>query len=343
MIEKIRVFGIGSVAAATTLIAGCGIDQGGIEGPGLPPGEAASQTTVVSGPITGFGSVLVNDLTLDTSAAQILIDGQFSTEADLSVGQIIRAVAIEDNGQLLAVTIEHDENLSGPVEIIDAAAGTLTMLGQSVIIDAETQFDTTVSGIVDVQANDSIVVSGLSLPSGELQATFIRRADPNEDIQITASISDLDLGNLTFELGNLTVDYSQAILLQLLTGIPELNLVVEVKGTSLVNGVLAANEVRARVSLPGVLNAAATSLSDFEIPLVSAAAGSSTVNANFVGHITASNLPGSITLVDIEVEIDVGTVIDGGALGDLNVGTRVQIEGNVASFGRIQATRIKVF
>ena len=38
--------------------------------------SAAAQVTVVSGPITGFGSVIVNGLTLDTSRADIRIDGR---------------------------------------------------------------------------------------------------------------------------------------------------------------------------------------------------------------------------------------------------------------------------
>lgn len=332
---------------AALLVAGCGIDQGGVQGPGLPSGgtDAAAATTVVSGPITGFGSVLVNDLTLDASTAQILIDGRFATEADLAIGQVIRAVAVADNGRLRAVSIEHDENLIGPIDAIDsldAAGGTLSVLGQPVIVDADTRFASALTA-TDLQPDDTIVVSGLTLPSGAIQATFIRRAAPAEALQITAAISGVDASNLAFAIGTLTIDYSQALLLELLTGVPELGLVVEVKGTALADGVLRASEVRLRPSLPGLFTAAATSLTSFESPLVGAATQSGALAVNFVGYVTASNLPGSVSLADVDVLIDAATLVDGGTAADLTVGAKVRVEGSVVVAGRVRATRIKVF
>jgi hypothetical protein len=329
-------------ASLAVLLAGCGIDQGGVQGPGFPGGTTAARTLVVSGPITGFGSVLVNDLRLDTSTAQILIDGDFATEADLAIGQVIRAVAIADDRGVRAVSIEHEENIAGPIDRLDAVAGTLTVLGQTVIIDADTRFESSLTGDADLMPSDGVVVSGLTLPSGDLHATFVRRATPGDAFQITASITSVDVPSLTFTVGSLAIDYSQAILLQLLTGVPELGLIVEVKGTTIDNGVLVANEVRVRSSLPGLFTAAATSLTAFEQPLVSASSSSNQVDANFIGYITSQGTGGRISLADIDVLIGDGTTIVGGAVDDLSVGTKVQVEGGVSGVGQIQATRIKV-
>ena len=78
--------GRGAVLLAT-LLAACGIDQGGIERP-----PEAPQLTVISGPITGFGSVHVNGLVLDASTAQIRIDGAPAIEfsvTDTGVGMTV--------------------------------------------------------------------------------------------------------------------------------------------------------------------------------------------------------------------------------------------------------------
>src|SRR5262245_1475448 len=84
-----------SIVAVALVVASCGIDQGGIDSPSVIASQSA-QTVLVSGPIDGFGSVHVNGLELDTSRAQVRIDGRAASEADLRVGQMIRVVARVD-------------------------------------------------------------------------------------------------------------------------------------------------------------------------------------------------------------------------------------------------------
>ena len=78
--------------AIALLVTSCGIDQGGYHPPDVLSSQTA-QTVLVSGPIDAFGSLHVNGLVLDTSRAQVRIDGRVASEADLRVGQMIRAVA----------------------------------------------------------------------------------------------------------------------------------------------------------------------------------------------------------------------------------------------------------
>lgn len=321
------------------VLAACGIDQGGRDAPG---GSLASGTTlVVAGPISGFGSVLVNDLRLDASAAQIRIDGRFATEAELAVGQMIRAIAIEQADGLHAVSIEHRANLIGPIETVDAQVGALTVLGQAVSLDAATALDASITDLASLRAGESIAVSGLTLPSGGLLATHLRRADAAATQLVTAPITALDEASARFEIGALTVDYSQALLLELPEGAPEIGLLVEVTGDA-TTGVLIASEIHARQSLPGFPTPAATSLTAFEQPLVTAALPGSSVAASFVGFVTTSAWPASITLGDIEVSIDKTTLVGGGTGAGLAIGAKVLVEGRIDALGRIAAQRIKL-
>ena len=67
-----------------------------------------------------------------------------------------------------------------------------------------------------------------------------------------------------------------------------------------------------------------------------------TLNANFVGFITAGIAAGTISLGDVSVSIGSSTIIVGGSSADLVAGARVQVEGRIVSSGSIEATRIAI-
>jgi hypothetical protein len=74
------------IAAAACALVACGGEQvAGIQGTGAP---VASGVTSV-GPISGFGSIIQGGVEYQTSGAQIHIDDQPGTEAQLRVGQVI--------------------------------------------------------------------------------------------------------------------------------------------------------------------------------------------------------------------------------------------------------------
>jgi hypothetical protein len=52
-------------------------------------GGAIKGTSVFYGPISGVGGIIVNDLELDTTNAEITIDGDPATPADLVLGMIV--------------------------------------------------------------------------------------------------------------------------------------------------------------------------------------------------------------------------------------------------------------
>ena len=156
------------------VLAGCGIDQGGAPAPTAGAPAASASEMLVIGPITGFGSVIVNGLTLQTGAADILVDGNPVSESVLREGQIIRAVATVTSSSLNAISIEYQENVRGPVATLDAAAGTITVLGQRVQTNAQTVFDIGGgSSLNDLALPARVEVSGFRLPNGSLLATYI--------------------------------------------------------------------------------------------------------------------------------------------------------------------------
>lgn len=331
-----------SVALVTLgALAACGIDQGGTH---VQSQGATNRTIVVSGPITGFGSVHVNGLTLDASAAAIRIDGGPAAEADLREGQVIRAIAEQQAKGLRAIVIEHEENLVGPIEQIDLTNGGLTVLGHVVRIDQATRFDfAQISGPAGLAIGDAVIVSGFALPADEVLATYIAAAAPNQAFQITSSVTAADIPGLTFDLGDLTVDYSQAAILQLANGVPELGAIVEVKGATAAGGILIADEVRALTLLPGLFDAAATSFTATEQSILGPASTNADLAANFIGFVTDTNLPGRISLGNVDVLLDGAVIIVGGTAKDLTAGTRIQVEGDILNLGQIMADRITIF
>lgn len=325
---------------AALLVTSCGIDQGGFDGPNVT-GNQGPETVLVSGPIDAFGSVHVNGLELDTSRAQIRVDGVAASQQDLRLGQMIRAVALVNRNSASAVSIDYEDNVVGPVAAVDAAAGAFTVLGQRVRVTATTRFDGAgLAGVGNLQDGDRVVVSGIAAPNSIL-ATYVGRAAIAEPLEVTTAITTVGPPALTFELGALKVDYSRAALVELPGGRPAVNVVVEVTGSALDNGVLVAERVRALPLLPGAFTAGATTFTSTEVPAAASAASPQPTAARFVGVIAARNLS-TLAFGDLQVRFTVATIVDGGSVNDLVAGARVMVEGRILALGRVEATRIEI-
>ncbi len=325
---------------ALSVLGGCGIDSGGAQAPA--PAASSSRSLLVVGPITGFGSVHVNGLTLQTAETEILVDGNSVSESTLREGQIIRAVAAVTSSSIDAVSIEYQVNVRGPVEVLDTAAGTLTVLGQQVHTNAETVLDfADGSSLNNLALPARVEVSGFRLPSGVLRATYLGIAAPTAPLTVTTAISSVDAIALTFELGGLTVDYSQVLVLDVPTGIPDVGLVVVVEGTDRgAGGELIVTRIRSLDAAPGAIVASDTAAPSFAAV---GAAESIDLRANILSVITASDLSSRITIGDVTVLIDALTRVNNGIVDDLAPGRLVQVEGEIVSVGVIQADVIELF
>jgi len=328
-------------AVAMLAMAGCGIDQGGNSNP--PPAGAGASTLLVSGPIEGFGSVIVNGRTIDSASASTLVDGNPGIDADLREGQMVRVIAEVDGNSVSALFIEFQRNVSAAIEAVDVPANTLTILGTTIRTNASTRFDIPgVTRLADLQVDDLVLISGIPAGTGEILATYIGASDAVEPIEITARITATDEPALTFSLGALTVDYSQALLLELPLGVPQVGQIAQVKGSTLSNGVLTADQVRALPRLPGAFSSAATQFSTGELAAVGPGPASAPLSVSFVGFVTSDNLPAAVAVDDVAVELDAATVVVGGAQTDLLAGRRIRVDGQLLGVGAVQATRITI-
>lgn len=208
--------------AITACSGGSGNSLAGIEGTGFAQGT-----------ITGFGSIFVNGIEFSTAGASISIDGRNATESELRVGQVVSiAGRINDDGRTgTATTVVADDQLEGPVQSIDTAAGTFVAMGRTVHVDGGTSFDSGLTGLVDLHVGDVVEVSGFLDAANEIRATRIERKAPGGEFEITGTITSVDTANKIFNIGDLAVDYSGAMLNDLPGGTPAVSQLVEVKGS----------------------------------------------------------------------------------------------------------------
>lgn len=197
----------------TIVASGCdvsGNNVAGIDGSGSPVASNVS-----TGTIDGFGSIIVNGVRYDTRFAEITVSGDVSSESDLSVGAYVTVLGEvnQDDVSGSAAQVIFQPNVVGLVSGIDLTQDTLIVLGQTVRVNSETSFDPAISGngLSGLNVNDRVRVSGPVNAANEIIATRIDLA-ANAELEILGQTASLDRTAMTFNLGNVVIDYSQAIL-----------------------------------------------------------------------------------------------------------------------------------
>ena len=110
----------------------CGGGGGGGGNAGIDNSRAPA-IAVVSGPINGFGSVIVNGVHYNTDHAEFWVRG-VRAEADLNVGSYIHleGTTSADGKEGVAKLIYFQPNVIGAVSSVDLLAETFVVLGQTV-------------------------------------------------------------------------------------------------------------------------------------------------------------------------------------------------------------------
>jgi hypothetical protein len=191
------------------LVAGCGGD-GGVDSGGT--GGAA----FASGPITGFGSVIVAGVHFDASNAAIQdSDGNARVASDLALGMSVEvrggAIAPDANGNdaSTASSILVTSAVLGPVEATDLAGRTLTVLGQTVDVTDGTVFEPAlVGGQSALAVGDVIEVYGAFVAAtGRVVATRVERRPTATHYAVKGAIAGLDTVARTFAIGATRISY----------------------------------------------------------------------------------------------------------------------------------------
>lgn len=223
-----------SVLAATALLTGLGACGGGGDDSHdnvIPPPPPA--TGVVSaGVITGFGSVYLNGVRYDMSAAQVSVNGEAAVEADLKVGQYVQLRGHANGTTHYADVIRYHNVLEGPVTAVDLNSSSFQALGQTVKVTSQTSLgDEIVPASIEGLAVDDVVeVSGLVSSTGVIEATRVDIKPDSGPFDVTGYVSNLLTATKRFNINALVVDYSTANMADFATGEPAAGNLVLVKG-----------------------------------------------------------------------------------------------------------------
>jgi hypothetical protein len=213
------------------------ISCGGSGGDTLAGGGIGGTGNISSGPITAFGSIVVNGTEFDSSNAVIIVDGEEIGIGDeiaqdnLDVGKVVTVYGTGSEDNAVAYWVTYNDNVAGPVEsitVINATRKDIVVLGQTVILNAVTKFKGT--AFDDIVVDDVVKVSGLFDDTGAIWATFLEKTD-DVVFEVTGFVQNLDTNLETFDINDLTVNYSFADTSGLPGGVPANGLFVEVEGT----------------------------------------------------------------------------------------------------------------
>ncbi len=314
---SVRIRGFASWLLAGLLAAGCGggVDSGGT---GVQP------TSFASGPITGFGSVIVNAVHYDDSSATVRDgNGVLRSRNDLRLGMTIdvRGSAIGTDGSgnpaSKANSIVFSSEIVGPVAASDLAARTLTVLGQGVDIAASTVFGESLAGGQAALVVGTVVeiYARLDVASGRYTATRVEAKPAGTPFSLRGVVSGLDTVARAFSFGSARISYA---------------------GVAAVPATLADGRfIRAAIApAPGAGGVwTATALSDGAPPI------ENHDEAKLEGRVSAFT---SITTFSVNgTPVDArGATFDGASAG-LVLGAKVEVEGTIVG-GVLVATKVKV-
>ena len=203
--------GVAQLLCVTALLAACG-------GGGSDSGSSSSDTATAysSGPITGFGSVIVNGVRFDDSSARITDDDDVAVNRDdLRLGMTaevqgagVTTDSLGRHGRALAIRIGNE--IVGPVSAVDAAAKTLTALGQTVDVTDNTLFGERITGgLAGIAAGTVVEVNGaLNVTTGHYTATRIDVRPNAPYFRLRGVIAGLDTTAKTFKIGDALISYA---------------------------------------------------------------------------------------------------------------------------------------
>ncbi len=165
-------------------------------------GDGVGGTGIV-GTISGFGSIIVNGMTLEFDPkTAVETNGKPTTLEALKVGQVIRAVAGRKDGELYLDSIDIQHAVTGPVTSIDYDAQTMMVLGQNVRLNLGGD-KTAINAFRNLKAGDIVSVSGLRWADGTVIATRVDEQSKDERLIVrgTAAVVTSD----TVQVGGLTI------------------------------------------------------------------------------------------------------------------------------------------
>ncbi|WP_328186153.1 DUF5666 domain-containing protein [Marinobacter sp. OP 3.4] len=179
----------------TMLLASCGGAGGGSVAEGGIRGTGSSV-----GPVSGFGSVIVNGIrfvTENLGMDDFQGEAGVSTEEDLERGMILQIHGEwRDSGEGEADSVRYDDTLRGPVTGIPqpwdetTRQGRIEVMGFEVNLDALTQ--TTLADLATISVGQTLRVSGWLRADGRFRASYVgpvTAEDTGEELEGNLSVT----------------------------------------------------------------------------------------------------------------------------------------------------------
>ena len=203
--------------AFAAILSGCG---GGVDSGGTGNGIYAS------GPITGYGSIIVGGVHYDDSAAIVQDDdGTPRTAADLQLGMVTEIQATAPMGSAsmptaTALAVRYRSEIIGKVTAVYPTSSTVKVLGQTVVIGAKTVFDARLAGgLASLKVGDVLEVYGeLDTQARRYTATRIepRPADTGA-FKLRGLVTAFDPSAGTLVIGGQTINVAGVATLPAIT------------------------------------------------------------------------------------------------------------------------------
>lgn len=299
---------------STVLLGSCGGGGGfaGIDGSGVKPELS------VSGPINGFGSVIVNGVHYATDDAKILVRGQPADEVDLNVGYYVTVVGgVNESGEAVAYEVHYQPRVTGPVQWVDKDRNRFAVLGQVVQLLGDTVYSSEIMprNIDGLIAGTKVSVSGPLDADHIIQATRVE-LDWSSMVELVGLVEKLDVFARTFVINGQTVSYSPILATTKLVN----GRLVEVRG-SVTDGVLVADELTFNLDYRRLRNIPAIELS------------------GFVRNLT---LDGRFQLDSVPIRATSATVYSGGVANSITANSKVRVVGALDASDVLVAKEIEI-
>jgi len=320
------------LAALFATLGGCGggSSDGGVIAPPPPPTTppvgGIGRNGIAIGPVSNFGSIIVNGVTYGTNSATFTIDGAAASQADLRVGDVVIVTGtIDDNGTTgSATSVAFDDVVTGPVDSVDIAGNSLVVLGQTVLVSPDTSFDGSFNPatLAGVSVGQIVEVSGQIDANDIIVATRIEPKPAGTQFEVHGTVAGLDIANMVFSLRGLTVDFSSATLDNFPNGQISDSDFVEAKGITL-----------------GAADELIASSVELESLVPDANDGDRVEVEGFITRFASAT---DFDLAGFPVTTNASTTFEGGVAADLGLNIKVEVEGDIDGNGLVTATKVDI-
>ena len=201
------------ILLAGALAGACGGGGGDIAlGPGeggIGSGGTGVVAVVASGPVQGFGSIVVNGTRYETDTARFELRDTQQLKLGMTV-QVTGTVSA-DLATGVANVVTSSAQLRGTVTGLDLAAHSFSVIGVRVQVDDATVIATG-AGLADLADGTPVQVWGLHQAGGLLATRIERQASAIAEQLLTDTVRDLDAARRSFRLGGQQVRYEAGAL-----------------------------------------------------------------------------------------------------------------------------------